>query len=147
MRIMVFSFFILFSCLSSAGPVNLMGCQWQVPDRFMKQGDYLWVSSAEGSVDHFFFKNEVFEEEYIKFSIAPSELRQKIYFTHANTKYELLVYVLYSLDNESILLPDWIVIKNQDGPGVIYLNGLTLDEIIHFAGLCVPDLQASISKP
>ncbi|MES2823899.1 MAG: hypothetical protein V4732_09875 [Pseudomonadota bacterium] len=139
----IFSVFLGLSNCSFAEKVELMGCEWQVPDRFVKRGAgsvNSWVSRS-GERAFFHFKDDFFNNDYIEIAVSPTDLRQKVSFSKIDNGYEIVVYIEYLVSNEKFIFPSWIVLKNQKDKGVFYLNGLKEDEVIEFIGSCMPSVN------
>ena len=142
--VFIFLVFLGISNSSFAEKITLMGCEWQVPDRFVKRGGgsvNSWISGS-GENAFFHFKDDFFNKEYIEIAVFPTDLRQKVSFSKIDNGYEIVVHIEYLVNNEKWTIPSSVVVKRLSGKGVFYLNGLKEDEVLELIGLCMPSVKA-----
>lgn len=64
---------------SFAEPVKLMGCEWEVSERFAARGEHTWRSTS-GEMSIILFKDDFFKKEFIENSLVQNVLGQKLSF-------------------------------------------------------------------
>jgi len=125
---------------SFADQVKLIGCEWEIPERFAARGEHTWRSTS-GEMSIIFYKDDFFKREFIENSLVKSIRHQKLSFYKKDNGYEMAAYTEYLVNNENVVFPSWVVIKSESKKGVFYLNGLEPNEIISFAKPCMPNLE------
>lgn len=144
---LAFCFVLAFSGCSFAEKVKRMECEWDAPKRFLMTRENLWTSEPEEDElsSYFHFENDFFDENHIAISDEQTNLVRKIYYSVKDNSFEIIIYRDYLKSNEKVSFPSYIVIKNQKGKGVFYLDGLRHDEIINMTRNCMPYLEQKIT--
>lgn len=120
--------------------VDLMGCKWSIPDRFIKKEEHMWEPSS-GELGMIFYDEGAFDKSYVEIAVTPSVRKQKVSFEQTDNGYEITVFSEYLQNNEEVVFPSWVVVKRLSGQGVFYLSGLGLDEVRAFIAPCMPGVK------
>jgi len=138
---------LLLSDFSFSENLELMGCKWNVPDRFTSNGEDLWVHQSDVP-SIIFFEEGQFRKEVIQISLKPSVRRQKKLVSEVYNGYKVTVYIEYLSENKKVIFPSWTTIERAQEKGVFYLSGLDLVELVNFGQSCMPtlDLEELIDK-
>jgi len=135
--IIFFSFFLVPNTYSEN--ISRLGCNWNIPDRFINHGYDAW-SSVSGDFSAVYFKQGKFDESMIEILGAKSIRGQRLAFSKESDGFKLDIYEEYFLGNDSVSFLSWVVIMSGSEDGVFYLHGLSPEEINGFVSSCMPSL-------
>lgn len=136
MKKLLFICSILVTLPSMADNVISMGCEWQIPQGMSQKNESVWMREV-GHNALIYFDSGIFDPSVIEISITPSVRERKQSGIKVFGRYKLTEYSDYVKSSGELLGIEWVTIENNNGSdGVIYMSGLSLEEIQGFVGTC-----------